>query len=173
MNIKVFSLGLIQLTLAILVGVLVLWFTFKIIKILVSKKMEIKADNVAFAIFSGAILLSVGLIMSESIAPAMNAYRIGIQDSQSIQMTALSFVKVLLGYLSIGLLTALIINLVSIWLYNLLTKDVDELTEIRNGNIATAIITAVIIIAITLMARDSLGIIFESFIPYPDTPKFY
>ena len=113
MNIKVFSLGLIELALAIIVGVLVLWLTFKIIKKIISGKMEIKPDNVAFAIFSGAILLSVGLIMSESITPAMNAYRIGVQDAQSIQITALTFVKILLGYLAIGLITALIINLIS------------------------------------------------------------
>lgn len=173
MNAKVFTLGIIELALAILVGIFILWVIYKLIKLMVAPKMEIKADNTAFAIFSGAILLSVGMIMAESITPAMNAYRVGVQQTQSLQMTALGLIKILLTYLLIGLVTAFIINIISIWLYNLLTKEVDEITEIRNGNIATAIITAVIILSITMMAKTSLGTIFESFVPYPDAPRFY
>ena len=173
MNTKILSLGIIELFLALLVGVVILWVTYGILKKIVSQKMEIKPDNSAFAIFCGAILLSVGLIVSESITPAMNAYRVEVQHSESMQLSVFNFLKILGLYLFIGLFVAALINFTSIWLYNFLTKEVDELTEIRNGNVATAIITAVIILVITLMAKNSLSIIFESFIQYPTTPRFY
>lgn len=173
MNYKVLTLGLIELALSIVVGICILWATYKIIKYLVAPTMEIKPTNTAFAIFASAILLSVGLIMAESITPVMNAYRVEVQQSKSIQLAAFHFIKILGWYVFIGLVIAGIINTVGIWLYNLLTPEVDEITEIRNGNMATAIITAVIIIVITLMAKNSLSIIFESFIAYPDTPRFY
>jgi hypothetical protein len=173
MNTKILSLGIIELFLALTVGIVILWLTYELLKKIVAPKMEIKPDNTAFAIFCGAILLSVGLIVSESITPAMNAYRVEVQQSASIQLSVLNFLRILGLYLLIGLLVAALINFISIWLYNFLTKDVDELTEIRNGNIAAAIITAVIILVITLLAKNSLAIIFESLIQYPTTPRFY
>tara|TARA_B110000259_G_scaffold74077_1_gene87140 strand:- start:641 stop:805 length:165 start_codon:yes stop_codon:yes gene_type:complete len=53
-----------------------------------------------------------------------------------------------------------------------MTKDVKEFEEIKNNNIAVSLITAAIVIAISLMVKPSLFLILESFVPYPDMPSF-
>ena len=53
-----------------------------------------------------------------------------------------------------------------------MTKDINEFEEIKNNNIAVSIITSVIIISISLLAKDSLYLLLESFVPYPEIRSF-
>ena len=53
-----------------------------------------------------------------------------------------------------------------------MTKDVKEFEEIKKNNVAVSIITAVVIISISLLAKDSLYLILEAFVPYPEMPSF-
>ena len=51
-----------------------------------------------------------------------------------------------------------------------MTKEVEEFKEIKNNNVAVSLITAAIVITISLMVKPSLFLILESFVPYPDMP---
>ena len=51
-----------------------------------------------------------------------------------------------------------------------MTKDVKEFEEIKNNNLAISLITAAIVISISIMVKPSLYLILESFVPYPDMP---
>ena len=63
-----------------------------------------------------------------------------------------------------------IINVLSIYLFTLMTKDVKEFEEIKANNIAISLIIAAIVISVSLMVKSSLYLILESFVPYPDMP---
>jgi uncharacterized membrane protein YjfL (UPF0719 family) len=52
-----------------------------------------------------------------------------------------------------------------------MTKTIDEFEEIKKDNIAVAIIVGVIIIAVSIMLKDSLYFLLETFVPYPDAPS--
>ena len=70
------------------------------------------------------------------------------------------------------MLTALI-NLIAISLFMLMTVKVDELAEMKRKNVSVSIITAVIIISISLMVKDSVYLILEAFVPYPEMPGIF
>jgi uncharacterized membrane protein YjfL (UPF0719 family) len=53
-----------------------------------------------------------------------------------------------------------------------MTKDLNEFEEIKNNNIAVSLITAAIVITISLMVKSSLFLMLEAFVPYPDMPTF-
>ena len=48
----------------------------------------------------------------------------------------------------------------------------EYLDEIKNNNIGVSIILAIIIISISLLVKDSLYLLLESFVPYPSMPTF-
>ena len=53
-----------------------------------------------------------------------------------------------------------------------MTKDVNEFHEIKENNIAVGLITAVIVISISILVKDSLYLLLESFVPYPEVRGF-
>jgi len=60
----------------------------------------------------------------------------------------------------------------AIYLFTIMTKDLNEFEEIKNNNIAVSLITAAIVITISLMVKSSLFLMLEAFVPYPDMPTF-
>jgi uncharacterized membrane protein YjfL (UPF0719 family) len=52
-----------------------------------------------------------------------------------------------------------------------LTK-IDEGQEIKNNNIAVALITAAIIVGLSIIVDEYVGIVCEALIPYPQIPTF-
>ena len=80
--------------------------------------------------------------------------------------------KYTLFFIIIIVIAIALVNFISIKLYVLMTKKVNEFEEISNNNIAVSILTATIIICISLLVKDSLYLLLDSFVPYPETPRF-
>ena len=76
-------------------------------------------------------------------------------------------------FLTIIIITTALVIIVSIKLFTYMTKRIDEFQEIKKNNIAIAIITATIIISISIMVKESLYLLIETFVPYPKTPKIF
>jgi hypothetical protein len=53
-----------------------------------------------------------------------------------------------------------------------LTKHVDEVGELKNNNLAVAILLTTIIISITIISRDSLVFLIELFLPQPTVLEY-
>ena len=70
------------------------------------------------------------------------------------------------------LLVILLVHFISFTLFSLMTRGIKEINEIEKNNIAVSLIIGVVIIAISIMVKDSLYLLLESFVPYPDIPKF-
>ena len=75
-------------------------------------------------------------------------------------------------FLFIVIIAIGLINFISVKLFVLMTKNVDEFKEISKNNLAVSIITATILISISILIKDSLYLLLESFVPYPETPRF-
>ena len=54
-----------------------------------------------------------------------------------------------------------------------MTKSINEFQEIKKNNIAVAILTATIIISISLLVKESMYLLLETFVPYPELPKIF
>jgi len=161
-------LSLAQLILSIGVGVIVLYVTYYLThKVFEKKKYKLTNDNIAFGIFLSALLFSVGLIVYASIKPSSALVNImgGMENKTEMFF---NFMKYLLLFISIGVLVSAFVILISLMLFNFLTKKVKELEQISKGNISVALITAVIIIVISMFAKDSVSLIVESLMPYPE-----
>jgi uncharacterized membrane protein YjfL (UPF0719 family) len=70
-------------------------------------------------------------------------------------------VQMLLG----GILASLSI-LFAVWLFDRLTSQLDELTELREGNVAVAALLAGVIIGVSLLVGVALDGIFQLITPH-------
>ena len=98
----------------------------------------------------------------------MSLIQILQKTSADKQELFFSFSKYFMMFLGIALLTSFVIVIVSVKLYNMLTKNIKELKEISENNMAIALITGIIIVVISIFAKDSVAMIIESLIPYPN-----
>ena len=172
MNQKIFYYGLLELGISILIGVCVLYITYIATCKLVKEKYDIKDNNISYAIFSSSVLFSVAYLISGIKAPILNSVRM-IQDQANYDgIILLDGLKYTGLFLLIIFITIILINLISIFLFTIMTKNIKEFDEIKNNNIAVSIVTAIVIVSISLLAKDSLYLILEAFVPYPDMPNF-
>ncbi len=174
MNSNLLFLSTIHLILSIFVGVMVLYLSYYFtLKVFNKKNYEIDKSNFAFGIFMSSILLSVGIIVSTAYAPSMSLIQLLQKSTAGKTELFFEFSKYFLMFLGIALVVSFLIVIISVRLYNMLTKNIKELKEISENNMAIALITGVMIIVVAMFAKDSVGMIIESLLPYPDVSLIY
>jgi len=166
-------LALLQLVISLFVAVICLLIAYKVVKKVVGKKYEIKNDNIAYAIFLGAILFAVGYLILSAIDPLLTAFRVLNNTMESTLTLILQFSKYLGLFLIISLGIALVVVLSGAYLFITLNHKLNELEEIGKNNIAVGIVTGVIVIVIALFVKSGVVLLLESLIPYPDLPGVY
>lgn len=167
MNENIALLGIVEILSALSCGIVILFVTYRILKAYGRKKLGIDESNLAFNIIIAGVLFSVGYIVSGVIQPILDSYRI-LSDT-AISKTELIFS--FMGYGGLYILTAylcsLIITGLGIVIYSNMTT-LSEMKELKNNNIGVALVLASVIITLSLMSSDGIGLLIESFIPYPD-----
>ena len=169
---NLFNLALLQFGVSMLLSITAIYVTLKIINKLILKKYSISKDNLAYAILAGGIIFSVAYLISGVTTPILNTIRFLKESSldSNIYVEVFKYIGI---FLSIGLVTACLINVISIFLFTYLTKGINEFDEIKENNKAVALITAVIVISISFIMKDSMIFLIETFIPYPSVPNLF
>lgn len=162
-----FISSIIQTSISLFVGVLAVFLTFYLFRKVFTRRYDIGIDNVAFSILLGAIVISVSYLMSGLDKPIGSVLRI-LKNTVTEDQFIWAAIKYCVLFVFIGLLIALIINVVGLILFVKLTRGINEFKEISEDNIAVGIITGCIIISLTFFVRHGAIEIVESLIPYPE-----
>ncbi|TPN87523.1 DUF350 domain-containing protein [Aquimarina algicola] len=170
MQTKLLTLAFIEIALAIIISVIILFISFKILQRVFFKDISLREDNMAFSIFAAGIILSIGIILSEIIPSITNIVRLSMTQEHKILWVEIIQYSTL--YLFIGFLFSLVINTSVFLLFSALTKGVNEFKDIQQNNIASAIIVTATLVSITLIAKDSISLLISALIPYPETANF-
>ena len=173
MNEQIFWKGISELIIAILIGVCLLYITYKIMDRFIRKRYKMDINNTSYAIFSGSVLFSVAYLITGIKGPILNSLQllekqIGYEGSPLIESIKYSII-----FIGIIIILIAFVNIIAIYLFMLMTVKIDEIEEMRKKNVSVSIITAVIIISISLMVKDSIYLILEAFIPYPESPMIF
>lgn len=170
METKLLTLAFIEIALAILVSVLILFISFKILQKVFFKNISLSEENMAFSIFSAGIILSIGIILAEIIPSITNMVRLSMSSDNNISFGQIIQYSGL--YLLIGFVFAILINTSVFLLFSALTKGVNEFKEIQQNNTATAIIISATLLSITLIAKDSISLLISALVPYPEVTNY-
>ena len=120
------------------------WLTRKKID---EKEEIVKNRNVGIAIVLGSFIWTIGRMCLEAIKPIMNAWYSGWASGFSFTSALL-----LIGGIIASLLIALIIGTLTVFMsvkiLMIINRDINEWEEIKNGNLAVAIIIGVTVIVV-------------------------
>lgn len=170
MDLSLLFAGLLQLVLSLLIGIIFIYagfrFFHKKIKS-INEIEELKKNNIAVAILNASIIIALVIMVKNAIEPAITVFSLTLRNPDANYITFLQTAAIML----LQIILAGIISYISIYLainlYTYLTKDIDELSEIKNNNIAVSIVFGVVIIAISLLMQQGIKSILDALIPFP------
>ncbi|WP_421872673.1 DUF350 domain-containing protein [Marinoscillum sp.] len=168
MNYNVAIIGLIEIFSALTIGIFILALTYKLLQWVGRRYYSIEEYNLAYSIFTGAIILSVGIMVEGIIDPLISAFRL-MGNGESSLLFSLKYFGIGAIYIAIAYTAAVLIGLISTFLYSKITP-IDEFEEIRNDNLGVAIIVSSIIITLTIFSKDGVKLLIEALVPYPELP---
>ena len=170
MDLSLLLAGVLQLLLSLFIAIVFIYagfrFFHKRIKS-INEIEELKKNNIAVAILNASIILALVIMVKNAIEPAITVFSLALKNPDA---TFASFFQTA-GIMLIQIIVAGIIAYISIYLainfYTHLTKDIDELGEIKNNNIAVSIVLGVVIISISLIMQQGIKSILDAIIPFP------
>lgn len=170
-------LSVLELSLAILLGVFSMFIThFMLVRIYKSKypnEEQSPYRNQAFMIFLAGAMFSVGYLLTGVIEPLSSTLDLLMGAEQETGKLIWAYSKFLFLFIGLGFVLGLLINLLSYVLFSTLTTSVNELEEIKNGNIGVAVLVSVMAITIAVFCKEPFLLLLESFVPYPDLPRLF
>ena len=170
---EIFTYALTELFFSVILGITLLYLTYKSLHKFFEKKYKIKDYNLSFSIVISSILLSVAFLISDIKSPILNSIK--MVSSQADYQGSIIFdgFKYTFLFLFIVIVAISIIIFISIWLFTLMTKNIDEFIEIKKNNISIGLLLGVIIFSISLMVKESLYFLIETFVPYPEVINIF
>jgi len=168
MDMMVFTQAIISVFIALLLGLFMVQFTFKLFH-RVTKNLneveELKNNNISVAILNGSFILSMAVLVKSTILPVTQTLFTSIFHHK---LDFLNFITNL-GLICAQFFSTLFLGSVllygGIWIFSKLNRSIDELAEIKNGNVAVSIIVAIICISLALVMQDALAQFVEVLIP--------
>ncbi len=113
---------------------------------------EIKKGNVAVAILLGGVIFSIIMI----ILPAVSHLLYGVFSIDAFHSTFVFAIVTAINLinLAISLIVATVVVAFSFKIIDAITKDIDEQKEIKNGNIAVALLTAFVLVSSAILVKE-------------------
>lgn len=145
-------LSLAQLAVAILLSAIAAYLAFFLFQWFtreLDEWQELRQGNAAIGIVLGAILIAVAIILR----PAL------MVDASSWDVGTNRFLQLLLAQalqLAVGLVLAVITLALALYLFSWLTRGIDEVEELRNGNLAIASLLAGVVVGVGLMIGQAV-----------------
>jgi uncharacterized membrane protein YjfL (UPF0719 family) len=146
-------LSLAQLTIAIILSAVTAFLSFYLFQWFtrnLDEWGELRKANTAVGLVLGAILVAVALILR----PALTV------DTALWDAGNLLYVHVLLAealQLAIGLILAVLALALALLIFAVLTRGIDELEELKKGNLAVAGLLAGVVLGVGLMVSQAVG----------------
>ncbi|MCR9143493.1 MAG: DUF350 domain-containing protein [bacterium] len=162
--------GIVTLIVSILLAVIVIhlgFVLFQHLTVRINEAEELKQNNVAVAILSGGYILSLGLIVKSSLAPVLQTFFLMTYGDQF----SAGEILIHAGFMVLQVLAALLIAVLALMaglaIFSRLANHMDELAEIKNNNVAVAIVLAVILVTFALFIEAGVASMLQAIVPAP------
>ncbi len=157
---------LLQAAIAFAMGIIALFLVYKVLNFYMKKAFQLEEVNTSYAMLQVGIILSTAMLVGSIIGPGMNAIRFINQTEVSFATISTSLGYVMM-FLIIGILFSMLVIAGGVMVLFQLTH-INEWEEIRKNNIASALISAALILGLALIMKDQVASVCEMLIPYPE-----
>jgi len=170
MDLILFITGILQILLSLLIGILFIYSVSKIFQKFthgIDDTDELKKNNIAVAIINSALVLALIIVVSSSIETSITIFSNTLRNPEADFIIYLKTALLMFGHIVLAGIVALGSIYIGLHIFMRLTKDLNELKEIKENNIAVSIYLSIIIIALALLLEPGIRTILDALIPFP------
>jgi uncharacterized membrane protein YjfL (UPF0719 family) len=171
MNVFLLITGIVEIVLALVLGVLFIYAAFRLFDKLtkdIEEWEELKKNNTAVGILCASIILSVIYLIKNSVDSAATIFSNTLRDPNAVFQTYLITGGLMLLHIFITGLIGFFGVYIALLFFFKLTRDIDELKEIKNNNVAVAVLMAIVVFSIALLLQPGIKTVLDALIPYPE-----
>lgn len=131
---------------------------------------DLRAGNTAAGVVHAASLLALGLLVHSAVRATFDAVDLTFRAA-SLPWTALPKLA-LFALLHVGFSLAVGTGVLAlgVLLFDRMTPGLDELAEVRRGNVACALLLSAILVVLALLTAPGLQAALDGLIPFPKLP---
>lgn len=145
---------LIKLFLGIILGIITVYLSLRFFDRMtegIDELKELKKGNIAIALVLVTLIISIGTIIGKGLMK----FEAVFEQNVSPSMFVITFVM-LIVQLVVTLLVAVIAIYVAIKILDAMTVDIDELKELKRGNLAVALLVSGVIFVVAFMISNAI-----------------
>ncbi len=146
-------LSLAQLVIAVFLGAIAAYLSFYLFQWFtrnLDEWEELRQGNPAVGIVLGAIVVAVAIVLRPALAVDTAVWDAG----RDLYLRTLLAEAI---QLAVGLVLAVIALAVALYLFATLTRGIDEIAELKKGNLAIAGLLAGVVVGVGLMVSQAVG----------------
>ncbi len=128
---------------------------------------DLKQGNVAVGVLGAAGLFALGLLAQHAVAATFSAMDLMYRGKRLAAPMLGRFAVYGLIHVGVSLAVGAAVLGIGVVLFGRMTRGVDELAEIRKGNVAPALVLGAVMVVIALMAAPGLETALDGLLPLP------
>lgn len=170
MNLILLITGIIQILLSLIIGILFIYFASKIFQRFtqgIDDTDELKKNNIAVAIINSALVIALIIVVMNSIETSITIFSNTLSNPEADFLTFIKTALLMLGHIALAGIVAIGSIYIGLHIFMRLTKDLNELNEIKENNIAVSIYLSIIIIVLALLLEPGIRTVLDALIPFP------
>lgn len=131
---------------------------------------ELRQGNIAAGLVHATSLVSLGLLVQHALKATGDAVDIAVQNPPVSPAAVLQLMGLSLVHVGLSLAVGVAVLALGVRLFDRMTPGVDEMAEVRKGNIAAALILCAFLLVIALLTAPGLQAALNGLIPFPQLP---
>ncbi|XXF76798.1 DUF350 domain-containing protein [Myxococcaceae bacterium GXIMD 01537] len=172
MNLTLVLVGLIKVLFGSLVAALGIWLAYRGLNRLLGTDAieDLRQGNTAAGVVHASSLLGLGLLVQHAVQATSEAVDLTVRLPvfQPLLVGKLALFSLL--HVGLSLAVGCAVLGLGILLFNRITPGLDELAEVRRGNLAPALVLAAILLVLALLTAPGLQAALNGLIPFPELP---
>jgi uncharacterized membrane protein YjfL (UPF0719 family) len=128
---------------------------------------ELARGNLAAAALVASAVVSLGLLAQHAVIATFSAMDLAFHGQAMNPTVIVTFVIYGLAHVVVAFIIGCLVLVLGAGIFNRLTKGVDELAEVRKGNLAPALVLGAVLIVLAIMTAPGLEMALNGLLPLP------
>jgi uncharacterized membrane protein YjfL (UPF0719 family) len=170
MHLSLFLLGLGKVVFGIVVGAAGIFSASRLLGRLVrwgDTEAEIQRGNMAAAVLEASALVAFGILVQHAVSATFSAMDLTYRGHDLAAGMLGRFAVYGLLHVGVSLAVGACALAVGAWIFGRLTRGIDELAEVRKGNIGPAMVLGAVLVVMALVTAPGLQTALDGLLPLP------
>lgn len=170
MSMSLFLTGLAKVAFGILVGALGIFLSSRVLHRLLrsgASDDEQRKGNIAHGVLYASSLVALGLLVQHAVEATFSAMDLMYRGRELSTPMLTKFGMYALVHVTFSLAVGAGVVALGALIYTYLTRGVDELAEIKKGNVSPALVLGAVMIVMAMMTAPGLQTALDGLLPLP------